>query len=85
MRPSHHIYNSELQWWLRTPSSPNAFLVYSLGNEGLAMAACNDHIGFPGLVHKGLPKDAGPFDFSPHAYNPQMLKLRTNSKDYYYQ
>lgn len=49
------------------------------------MAACNDHIGFPGLVHKGLPKDAGLFDFSPHAYNPQMLKPRTKSIDCYYQ
>lgn len=49
------------------------------------MVVCSDHIGFPGLVYKGLPKDAGPTDFSPYAYNPQMLKPRTNSIGYYYQ
>lgn len=47
------------------------------------MPVSNDHFSFPDLVQKGVPKDASLFDFSLYAHNPQMLKSRTNSTDYY--
>lgn len=62
---------------------PIVNIVYSLGNKGSATPVSNKQYIFPDLVHKGVPKDATLFDFSLYAHNPQMLKSRSNSTDYY--